>query len=61
MFLQGLEPVRDDLLEARPVSPAVNDVKNDHAELLNEWRDPPADRQPEPPRQLGLLPDSRKQ
>jgi putative SOS response-associated peptidase YedK len=35
-----LEPARDDLLEARPVSPAVNDVKNDTPALLNEWRDP---------------------
>jgi putative SOS response-associated peptidase YedK len=56
-----LEPARDDLLEARPVSREVNDVKNDGAELLNEWREPPQARKPEPPRQLGLLPDSRKQ
>jgi putative SOS response-associated peptidase YedK len=55
-----LEPARDDLLEVRPVSPAVNDVKNDHGELLDGWRDPLAGGHPEPPRQLGLLPpDSR--
>lgn len=35
-----LEPAQDDLLEARPVSPAVNDVENDSPELLDEWRDP---------------------
>jgi putative SOS response-associated peptidase YedK len=56
-----LEPARDDLLEVRPVSPAVNDAKNDTPELLSEWRDPLSDCQPEQPRQLGLLPDSRKQ
>lgn len=56
-----LEPARDDLLEVRPVSPAVNDVKNDAPQLLSEWRDPLGDCQPEQPRQLGLLPDSRKQ
>jgi putative SOS response-associated peptidase YedK len=55
-----LEAARDDLLEARPVSPAVNDVKNDAPELLNEWRDPLAGHEAEPPRQLGLLLDSGK-
>jgi putative SOS response-associated peptidase YedK len=51
-----LEPARDDLLEARPVSPAVNDVKNDTPELLNEWRDRGPNREPKP-QQLRLLPD----
>ena len=53
-----LEPARDDLLEARPVSPAVNHVKNDSPELIIDWHAPPAARQPE---QLGLLPNSVKQ
>jgi putative SOS response-associated peptidase YedK len=53
-----LEPARDDLLEARPVSPAVNHVKNDTPELLDEWHDPLAG--PQPPNQLELLSDSRK-
>lgn len=49
-----LEPARDDLFEARPVSPAVNDVRNDGPELLNGWRDT-ASGQPYP-EQLRLLP-----
>jgi hypothetical protein len=40
-LLSLLEPARDDLLKARPVSPAVNDVKNDRPELLDEWLDMP--------------------
>jgi putative SOS response-associated peptidase YedK len=51
-----LEPARDDLLEARAVSPAVNDVKNDTPELLNEWCDPGPDREPKL-HQPRLLPD----
>ena len=56
-----LEPARDDLLEARPVSRAVNDVKNDRPELLDEWHEPSAGQQLELPRQLALFPDSGKQ
>lgn len=59
-LLTVLEPARDDLLEARPVSPAVNDVKNDSPELLNEWGDDPAGHESKHPEQLSLLPDSKK-
>ena len=32
-----LEPAREDLLETRPVSAAVNHGKNDGFELIIEW------------------------